>query len=86
MIRDNFFISVDPDGNMPNLTHGKPCKLFWVEYRNNQPVRYCPYPKQDRLWNYAESRMEGLSEGVQCYSGKGDLPVTKAKRVEVPDA
>ena len=81
-MNNNFFISTDSDGNMPALTYNKPVKNWWVQYVDNSPSRVKPYPEQDRLWNYKLSRMEALRPGVQCYSGKGELPVTEAKVVE----
>ncbi len=81
--RDNFYVCTDADGNMPALRRSAPMRRHFVQYVQNRPVRVCAYPGQDRVWNYAESRMEGLREGVVGYAGGPILPVTAAKVEEV---
>lgn len=80
--RNNFFISTDPDGNMPVLTHIKPAKKHWIKYINNKPVDWNLPEGEERIWDYSENKMYGIHDKVPSLdpSKKGKfLPVIKKK-------
>lgn len=75
-MRDNFFINWDSDGNMPVLTHNKPCKKHYCEYRNNRPIRGCLPEGEDRIWDFSVNEMFALREGVLKHDGT-PMPMVK---------
>ncbi len=60
----NFVIYTDKNGKMPVLKPlgvplgGPVCKShrYWVEYRNNTPVKCKPYPGQEQMWDYKQNK------------------------------
>ena len=57
---NNFVLHVDSQGKMPIMTKiGVPLApsvakhhKYWVEYRNDRPVKARPFPQQHNVWDY----------------------------------
>lgn len=66
----NFVIYTDSDGKMPIMNKiGVPLSpsvakhhRYWVEYRNNKPVKVRPYPGQDRVWDYSANAYVDINQ------------------------
>ncbi|MHA2082981.1 MAG: hypothetical protein ACXABD_04445 [Candidatus Thorarchaeota archaeon] len=66
----NFVIYTDSDGKMPIMNKiGVPLSpsvakhhRYWVEYRNNKPVKVRPYPGADRVWDYSANTYVDINQ------------------------
>lgn len=69
--KDNFYIYVDSDGKMPQLTY-KPwtskSHRYWTQYRNNKPISVKPHPKQTHVWDYSTNSSVKVSSVKQVIS------------------